>query len=427
MITKFISTVWNQFLTDNLFRNSIYLMLTTIAMGLFGFVFWTIATHIFTPEEIGLGTTIISSMTMISYMSLFGFNNTLVRFLPTSNNKNRDINTAIMIIIIASVIISIAYVFLIPLITPNLDIIRTNIFYIIAFVILVTATSLNSLTDSIFVAYRKAQYNLITDGFVISISKIILPIIFVSLGAYGVFLASGLATFVGLAVSLILLVYKFEYIPKFMFNKESIKEVMSYSFSSYIGNLFSIAPTLLLPIIIINKLGSAEAGYFYLSFMVINLLYTVATSISQSLFAEGSYGESILLGLLKRSVLILIAILVPASIVLAWFGPLVLQLFGKTYSAGAANLIIILALSSPIIAAFNLGSTLLKIRRQMRSLIFVNGLYAVTICSLAFFWVSKGLEWVAFAWIIGNLIAAICAFILIYLYRHLPTLETKAA
>lgn len=425
MITKAIGKVWDSFLHDHLFRNSIYLMLTTGVMGLFGFVFWTIATHVFTPAEIGLGTTIISSMTMVSFISILGFNNTFIRFLPTSNNRNDDINAGVIIVTLVSIFIGSIYILLIPYITPSLSMIHSSILYSIIFILIVIVTSLNSLADSVFVAYRKAQYNLITDGFIMSISKVVLPIFLAGAGAYGVFMASGLATTICLLAAIIILIYKFNFRPHFYINMGNVKKSMSYSFTSYLGSLLTLSPTLILPIIIINNLGAEEAGYFYLAFMVINLLYTVSGSVSQSLFAEGSYGESVLLALLKRSVFILGTIMIPAIIILVLFGPLILQLFGKSYSTGATSVIIMLAIGSPLVAAFNLGSTLLKIRQQMRSLIFVNAIYAVVICALSIYWIDGGLKWVAISWNVGNLVSAIVAFILIYWYRHLPTVTSS--
>jgi cyanate permease len=57
----------------------------------------------------------------------------------------------------------------------------------------------------------------------------------------------------------------------------------------------------------------------------------------------------------------------------------------------------------------------------MFSIIFVNAVYAISICGLSYIWAEKGLAWIAFAWVIGNLISGAFAFIMIYLYKHLPT------
>jgi len=413
--------LWTSFQSDNLFRNSVYLMLTTGVMGVFGFFFWIICTKIFTPEEIGIGTTLISTMSMISYISLLGFNSTFIHFLPTSPNRNTEINTGSILVMCTAALIATLYTILVPYITPKLGVIHENIWYAIGFVIMVTLTSVNSLTDSIFVAYRSTQYSLWTSGVILSITKLGLPFLFVGIGAYGVFASSGLAASVGMIASIFFLVRNFNYKPGFKIDLATLRKVFHYSFTNYISNLLGITPSLILPIIVINHLGASAAGYYYLAFMIINLLYTVSASVSQSLFAEGSYGENTLRALIKRSAIFLTSIMVPVGIILAFLGPLVLSFFGKSYGDGGAGVIILLAIGSPAVAAFSLGVTLLKIRHQMYSLIIINSIYAITIIGLTLQWVDKGLEWVAIAWTVGNLLAATLAFISIALYRKEPT------
>jgi O-antigen/teichoic acid export membrane protein len=416
-----LRALWLHFVEDNLFRNSIYLMVTTGAMGGFGFFFWIICTHLYTPEQIGLGTTLISAMTLISFISLLGFNTTFVRFLPNSENRNEEINTGSLLVMSTAIIISIVYILLIPFITPKLIIVRGSLWYSLGFIIIVALASINTLSDSIFVAYRSAQYNLITDGFITSVIKLLLPLLLINFGAYGVFASSGLGASAGMIASVLFLVFKFSYHPTLRINFAILKRVFKYSFVNYLSNLINIIPTLVLPIIIINHLGAAASGYYYLAFMVINLLYSVSGSVSQSLFAEGSYSNTLLRPLILRSSIILLTLMVPAIVVLVIFGPVVLEFFGKSYSTGASSVIIILALAAPAIAAYNVGNVLLRIRHQIYSMLLTSAVYAFTITFLTIYWVDKGLAWVAMAWTAGNIAAAVLSFIFIFIYRGQST------
>jgi len=419
---------WRNFLSDNLFRNSIYLMLTTIVAGALGFFFWLIATHIFSPGEIGVGTALISAMSLISSIGLLGFNSAFIRILPNSKNRDNEINTGSILVISASAIMAAVYVIVVPFIAPSLNVVHQSFWYAIGFVVMVSLASINSLTDSIFIAYRSAQYTLITDAFVTSGVKLFLPLLFFGLGAYGVFASAGLAASIGMIASILYLIFVFGYKPKLKIDKPTLRSVFHYSFTNYVASLLNMLPTLVLPIIILDHLGAPAAAYYYLAFMVINLLYTVANSVAQSLFAEGSYDDQVLRNLIKRAVTILIAIMVPAIAVLALWGPLVLSFFGKAYNAGGSNVIVLLAISAPIVAAYNITGVLLKITKQVYSLIFVNLAYTVAVVGLSWWWVDKGLIWVAIAWAIGNLIAAILAFLLVayHHYRHLLTQKLSA-
>jgi O-antigen/teichoic acid export membrane protein len=409
---------------DNLFRNSFYLMFNTAIQATLGFFFWLICAHLFTPDQIGIATSLISAMTLISYISLLGFNNTFVRILPTSKEKSNDINTGALLVIILAAVLSVMYLLIVPIIAPKLIIIDRNFWYGAAFVVMVGLSSINLLTDSIFVAFRAAQYCLITDAFITSGFKLVLPLVFVGLGAYGIFAASGLAASIGMVASIIFLVTQFGYKPELRIHKKTIKGVFNYSFYNYIANLLNIAPTLILPLLVLDHLGSAEAGYYYLAFSVANLLYAVAFAVSQSFFAEGSYGETQLKHLLKKALLILGAIMVPAGVILATLGGFVLHFFGKSYSAGGGEVIVILALAAPAVAAYTLGNAALRIRSQIYSIIVVNVIYFLAIGGLALLWVHRGLTWVAIAWVIGNLAAALVAFFAIAYFRPGHTVRT---
>jgi len=417
------------FLSDSLFRNSVYLMLSTVISGGLGFFFWLIATHIYSPQQIGIGTALISAMALISSMGLLGFNSTLIRVLPNSKNKNNEINTGSVLVIGASAIMATVYVLLIPFIAPSLDVAHQNFWYAAGFVVMVGLASINSLTDSVFIAYRSAQYALITDAFITSGIKLLLPLAFVALGAYGVFASAGLAASIGMVASVLYLVFVFGYKPELKIDKSTLKNSLHYSSTNYVASLLNMIPALVLPVIILDHLGAPAAAYYYLAFMIINLLYTVSGSVAQSLFAEGSYQDEVLRNLIKRAVLILVVITIPVGIILAIWGPFVLTFFGKAYGAGGSDVIVLLAISAPVIAAYNIGGVLLKITKQVYSLIVVNLVYAAAVVGLSWLWVGRGLTWVVIAWVAGNLIAAILAFLLVFYHhqRHLSAQKISLA
>ena len=65
---------------DELIRNSLYLTLSTATMAVLGFAFWLLSARLYDPGEIGKATTLISAVALISYLGLFGFNNTCLLY-----------------------------------------------------------------------------------------------------------------------------------------------------------------------------------------------------------------------------------------------------------------------------------------------------------------------------------------------------------
>jgi O-antigen/teichoic acid export membrane protein len=398
---------------DHLLRNSFFFLMTTVVMAGFGFIFWLIAARLFSPSEIGIATSLISSMTLISYISLLGFNSTFVRVLPTSKSRNEIINTGMILSISSAIVLSFIYILLVPYIVPKLSIVNHNIFYALSFVAMVALASINSLTDSIFIAFRSAKYNLLIDGFVLGGTKVFLPFLFVSLGAYGIFAASGAAASLAMIVSITLLIRKFAFKPRIQVHLPSLRSVFPYLSTVYIANLFDMIPSLVLPLIVLNSLGSAATGHYYLAFVVASLLYAIVHAVASSLFVEGSYDREKLRKLFKRAVTILAAVMVPATAFLIFAGPFILSIFGKSYSDEASHTIVVLALSVPFVGVYALGDVILRVKNKTYANILVNAVYVTSVCGLAVLWAERGLVWVAYAWMAGNLIAGIAAFLAI--------------
>ncbi len=423
-IKKMLQQLWQHFCNDSLFRNSIYLMLSTAVQAFFGFIFWLLVARLYTPAEVGFGSTLISAVVFISYISLLGLNNTLIKFLPTSKQRSEKINSSLVLVFSAAFFVSLVYILILPHIAPRLSFVAENIYFSSAFILLSSFCAINLLTDSVFIAYRASKYNFLIYT-IQSIAKLILPLVLVTFGSFGVFASSGLAATIALILSIFYLTKKFNYKPKISVSKNLLKDLWKFSSANYLSDFFNITPIIIIPIIIMNKLGAPQAGYYYLAFMLANLLYAVAYSVSQSLFAEGSHGEKSLRSLFKHSALILAAIMIPAGLILSLLGPFLLHIFGKSYGEEAGKVITILALAAPAVAAYILSIILLRITNKLNTLIGVNAIYVLTICGLAYVWASRGLVWVALAWLIGHLITASISFLLIFFSSRKKILPTN--
>jgi len=91
---------------DPFYRNSHYLMLTTILSSLLGFIFWIIVARVYNAYDVGLATALISVAGIISIFSTFGLDNSIIRFLANEKDKQKFINSAFTIIIVISIILS---------------------------------------------------------------------------------------------------------------------------------------------------------------------------------------------------------------------------------------------------------------------------------------------------------------------------------
>ncbi len=388
---------------DSLARSSAFLMLSTVAAGAFGFVFWIICARLYTPSDIGRGTSLISAASLIAYVSLLGLNTAFMRFLPTSHGRLRNarIGAGMALVLVAGILISLAYVLVIPLIAPKLSFVRDNHTYGLLFVLLTTSVALNLMTDAVFVAFRATHFSFLTDGIVAGVLKLGLPFMLLGRGAFGVFVSFGLSCAATLALSLVIL-YALGHHPRVEPRQRPLRGMFRFSAANYVASLLDLTPILVVPIVILNNLGPAAVGYFYLAYQMANLLYSGSYAIAQALIAEGSQNAADLAALRARSAKILGLLMAPAAVVLAVVGPPVLTLFGAQYRKEAGTTLLVLALAAITVSLNSWANALLRLQGQLKILVTSNLLFAVLISFLSVLWVHRGLPWVAAAWLVGS-------------------------
>jgi O-antigen/teichoic acid export membrane protein len=408
---KISSRLLSEFLENTLFRNSIYLMLGTGVLAGFGFIFWLINAHLFSIENIGLATTLISVMNLIAYLSLVGFDTVFVRFLPKSTQKSEKMNTGLILVSIASTLLGIGFLFGVNIISPKLAFITKNPAYELIFVLSCVMNAINVLTDSVFLAGRKTQFTLIVN-FLLSVFKIATPFLFISFGAMGIFIASALSQTLGTILSIGIMTWKFDYHPKLEINRSILKLVWRYSAANYVAGVMNLLPQTILPILITNNIGPKASAYYYIIMMIGNLLYTIPQSVTRSLFAEGSHDEKSLEKNVKKAIKIITMLIVPAIVILLIFGRMILQIFGKTYANDGIVFLYLVVLTGIIISVNSILGSFFKIRKNLKNIIFTNFFYTVAIIGASYLLLPIGLVGVGIAWLIGNLLSAVINFVL---------------
>jgi O-antigen/teichoic acid export membrane protein len=403
---------------DRLIRSSFFLIASTGTMTLLGFGFSVVVARAFTPEQVGAGTSLISATSLIAYLSLFGLNGTIVRFIANSKNPDALITQSFLVVAGLGLFISGVYVMLVPYYAPALSFVRDNPLCAAGFLLAGVLSGINLLTDSVFIGARKPEYNLFVDGFMQGVTKLVLPTALIGLGAYGIFAAVGGGYVVAVVVSILCMRRVLGF--RFDFRRQAAitKAQLSYSVSSYISSAIGIAPIMALPVIALHTLGSAEAGYFFLTFQIANTLCGLSYAICEALFAEGSFDQPRLASLLKRSALLLTMLEVPAVIVVAVGGRLILSLLGAKYGTHGQHLLQILALGAIAVALNQWTSSLLMLMGLMRSLIASNVVHGLLTIGLAQLWGTRGLEWFGWAWLIGNAASGFYAVVAIIVHSR---------
>ncbi len=111
--------------------------------------------------------------------------------------------------------------------------------------------------------------------------------------------------------------------------------IWRYSAGSYLTSIFQVAPTGVLPIMVVNLLGPERNAYFYIAWMIVSLLFAIPVSVSRSLFAEDAHFEDELGANVRRSFRLTFLLLIPAIIILFLLSKWLLLLFGGSYAANS--------------------------------------------------------------------------------------------
>ena len=141
--------------------------------------------------------------------------------------------------------------------------------------------------------------------------------------------------------------------------------------------------------------------------MIANLLYIIPTATSQSLFAEGSYGEIELKVHLKKAIKIISIIIIPVIIVTFLFAKYILLAFGKEYSSEGVIFLQILALSGIFISINYISNAIFYSKHKIKLIILVNFIGTSIILSLSTLLIHQFLLGVGISWALGQGITSI--------------------
>lgn len=103
---------------------------------------------------------------------------------------------------------------------------------------------------------------------------------------------------------------------------------------------------LILPVLVVLRLGVTLNAYFYITWMMGAAFFMVSPSVAQAVFAEGVRARSDLRIVVLKALRVIAVLLAPAMVVMIVGGRFILGLFGASYAAAGYGLLILLAISA---------------------------------------------------------------------------------
>lgn len=396
-IPKDISTL-RKHLRNPFYRNSLYITLGRFVDVGFGFLFWTFAARLYSVGEVGIATALISSLGLVMIFSRFGFDFTIIRFMP-SHDHSRVFNTSLWITTVAAAVIGIIYLAAIDLISPEIAFIRD---YAPLFLLFAVVNSVTLITGNALLSFRKADLKFV-QNFIMGVRlPLLLPLAL--LGSLGIFYAFGFAYLVAAVFALVVIRGYVTISPRI--DREFARKTFRFSSYNYLANLFLYIPTYIMPILIVNLLTPEDAALYYVAFAIGNLVLIIPDAMSTSFFVEGSHGINLRKGVF-RNLAATYAILIPAVLFIVIFGEVLLGFFGEDYLA-AFDLLKVIAISSLFVTVYNLFIPLQNIRLQVRGIAIISLIRFVLLLGLSYaFLIRFGVIGAGYAWAITYVILSV--------------------
>ena len=423
-----LQTLLTRLRTDHLVRNSLYLFLSTAVQAALGFIFWLVMARLFSSTDVGKASSLISATSLIGYFALFGLNSTLIRFLPTAEDGNRLITSALLLVVGTGASIGFVYVLLTPVIASRLAFIDRSPALTAGFVLLSSAAAVNVLTDSVFIAHRRAELCALTDGVIGGFGKIIFGLVLAGTGAYGLFSASTGGFAASALASVVLIAVVLHWRPSLSRPVQALRPLLRFSGANYVANAFNLLPSVVVPLIVLDRLGPKPAAYYFVAFQMATLLYAAVNAVESSFLAEGSQAGADWRAVRRRSRLLAIMLFVPGGIILSAAAHWVLLAFGVEYSQHGTGCLVLLAIAVLPIAACNWAWTVLRLIGRLGALVLSTFVYSAAICSSAWLLAGHGLDALTAAWPLGSgMAAAVATVATAILAKKTPARHRKTA
>ena len=167
---------------------------------------------------------------------------------------------------------------------------------------------------------------------------------------------------------------------------------------------------LVMPILVVIRLGVTLNAYFYITWMVGAIFFIVSPSVATALFAEGVRMRSDLRRVVAKALRMICVLLAPAMLVMIVAGRFILGLFGASYAAAGYGLLVLLAISALPDAVSNVAVAVLRVTHRLGYSVALNiGIFVVSLVGAWLLMPTLGILGVGVTWLGAQTLGAIAS------------------
>ncbi|HYH74385.1 MAG TPA: hypothetical protein VD735_00330, partial [Candidatus Saccharimonadales bacterium] len=270
---------------------------------------------------------------------------------------------------------------------------------------LIVGNALSALLDGTLMSFRKGHYILLRAA-IVNIPRLVLPFFVVHAGLQGIVGTYVIMLALGAIYNIIVIVRLLRG-AAFKPRLDELRGHTSFAASNYFGGMLGILPSTVLPILVLNNIGAAQAAYFYMPMQLAAFLGIICNATATALFSEASQQDNGKPTVhLAKAIRHMYQLLIPAAIGLALAGWGLLHLYGPAYVSNGYLPLLLLCAASLFIGINWIGDTWLNIQKRSFAYFAMNAVNAILVVGTAFITVRHGLLALAWGWLAAQAASA---------------------
>jgi O-antigen/teichoic acid export membrane protein len=408
-------------LHDRLVRTAGPLIVTTGLNGVLGVVYWVVAARLYDQVTVATNMAVIAAMTTLSGISQLNLGPSLGVLVPRAGERARRVVLEVYAVVTAYAVVALTvfFGFVLPHLTRLSEVLGSTS-RMLLFAVAVLAFNIFALQDAALASLRQAGMIPFENG-LFGVVKIILLFALVgSLPQFGIFTSWLLPMLVIVPMVSAYIFLRRSNRGRSTLAPTTTRDSVPKLALDYLGYLFQVSSTFFLPVVALELLDPVSASVFGVAWLTSSTLDLLATNVGTALTVETSYGENpaALRRTILRRAMPLVALVTAVGLLLA---PLILRLYGSEYSAdGLPTLQILLVASVPrCLVTFAIAES--WAHRNIKTIVWLRAQNAALALGLSFLLTPRfGVEGMALAWLVAQLLGAATALQLVWRKRVSP-------
>ncbi|MCD0450136.1 oligosaccharide flippase family protein [Actinocorallia sp. API 0066] len=412
MITRALRAVR----TDAQYRGSILLLCNTVSLAGFGFVFWTLAARTYPEAAVGRLAAVTAAVNLLATFAALGLPNTVLRHVKEAGNPRELVAVIVVTVSVLGGLLAAFGLVVVGPVLPESMAMHHGGGSALLVTVLVVLTAVGSAIDAGLIAVRAAG-TLLLKNLVGSVTKIVALPLLADLDSGGLIAAYGLGTIVAALLGVGTLWKRLRPVPRRTGTRAVLRRYVSFSLGNYVGTVFGILPSTIVPLMVLAERGEVETAWFAVAFQLVGFLNFIPSTASQVMFAEARQGG--LISYFRKAFKSIYVMLLPASLVMYALAPYLLLPFGDDYSEAGTGVLRVLALGSLLTAGNYLVDAALIARDHTRSYMAMNATNSVLVLAFTWLLLPGGLVDGAVGWVLAQGVSvAIGLLMLMVAFRH---------